>query len=829
MRERKHDHASRFAALSSSLTLSAKLNSTQIWPVLYVLADLQGTSKEHPRISELDKENGDAGLIAPSTEIMANVQQNDNAAKTTFSLPTMSLDPTLAQTHDLLQSNSPLNGETNNSISSPVPGDAQYHHHSSIASKQKVQQTPTTLRGQSLEKSLVHDLLMVAQGHSGSILSFEGDGDDDDIQINLPPSTTLTLAMYNMVHCIAETGFLFRVIQRRVREVDTTISSTDTASSRGLVVQNLCRAIVREIDVYYKSLALLRRMEHTDETQAGSGLTLRRLYVWSQAEIPRLRWLARLCDETRTLKGAQILRHVLQRRASYVSTDIHEMMNRILINTAAPINRMLIRWLAEGELGDADGEFFIREDPKVAALMKAGPFSGADLVEEDTRITTALAGGLSNASLASHRIWWGLFKLRRDMYAGSIDASLAQYALITGKSVAFLRRCCSDNQWVDQVHVPLVTRLTAGGRKLFEADHRFDRDIVKELIMATRESACNRLKELFFDKFDLSHHFGAIKRYLLLSQGDFAQALMDGLAPILDSGPNILRSNLTGTIDAALQGCSSFNIETDKDILERLDVQIITQDGVRSGWDVFSLVYRVQDAPLNTVFSEKVMEAYFGIFRFLWRLKRMDYLISKGFIALREAERRAKKLWQDGETLWTVRRLLYLRMKMTHVIHNLQHYCTVEVLEGSWAILENDMRCAEDLDGMIQAHAKYLTVIKDRTLVSERSKYVAKELSGVLDTIPDFDKLQTEICKLVERAEFEGADDSEVSVEVKSRLDELEVRFDVAFERLLKVIAQHTKMVDTCVFLLFRLDFNRYYARREEEARNKAAEQEDED
>lgn len=628
------------------------------------------------------------------------------------------------------------------------------------------------------------------------------------------------MATHNIIHCVGEAGFLFRLIQRRVDQVETNAISPDSNTISGHVVTNLCRAIAREIDVYYKSLALLRQM---DNIQGTAGLTLRRMKVWADTEIPRLRWLARLCDETTTLRGSQILSHVLRRRASYVSTDIREMMSRILTSTAAPINRMLIRWLAEGELVDPDGEFFIREDPKVAATMTAGPFSGDDFVEEDTRLTTQLAGGMTSASLASHRIWWGLFKMRKDMFAGSVNLELAQRALITGKSIAFLRRCCSDGQWVDQVHAPLVTKLTGGGRRLFEADHRFDRDVVRQLIVETRDSACKRLKELFFDKFDLSHHFGAIKRYLLLSQGDFAQALMDGLAPILDGGPNILRSNLTGTIDAALQGCSSFNMETDQDILERLDVQIITQEGaMSSGWDVFSLVYRVQDAPLNTVFSEKVMEAYFEIFRFLWRLKRMDYLMTSGYLKLREVERRAKDLWDDGEDggnmRWVVKRLHYLRMKMTHLIHNLQHYCTVEVLEGSWAVLEREMKMAEDLDGMIQAHAKYLTVIKDRTLLSDRSKYVAEELNGVLDTIPRFNKLQAEVCAAIERGEL-GGEVGEVGEELKIMLEEVEVCFDDCFERLLKVIAKHTKMVDTCVFLLFRLDYNRYYANREVSSR----------
>lgn len=85
-------------------------------------------------------------------------------------------------------------------------------------------------------------------------------------------------------------------------------------------------------------------------------------------------------------------------------------------------------------------------------------------------------------------------------------------------------------------------------------------------------------------------------------------------------------------------------------------------------------------------------------------------------------------------------------MKITHLIHNMQHYCKVEVLEGCWAKLESEMKDAEDLDGMIVAHARYLTMIKDMTLQSERSRYVSAEVDAVLDTVPRFSRVQQEVC-----------------------------------------------------------------------------------
>jgi hypothetical protein len=48
-----------------------------------------------------------------------------------------------------------------------------------------------------------------------------------------------------------------------------------------------------------------------------------------------------------------------------------------------------------------------------------------------------------------------------------------------------------------------------------------------------------------------------------------------------------------------------------------------------SGWDVFSLAYRVE-LPISVVLHDKAMKlGYYRMFHFLWRLKRVDHLLSR--------------------------------------------------------------------------------------------------------------------------------------------------------------------------------------------------------
>lgn len=676
------------------------------------------------------------------------------------------------------------------------------------------------------------------------ILPLPSGGGEGSAEMPVSPSTA------HVVRCIAELGFLYRVIYRRLRSVD---------EKPGLVAANFCSAVEREMESYYRSLATFHTGVEVPDDELPS---LRAVFVWAEVEKPRLRWLARLCEETSGLHGGQTLAHLRSYHKSYVAADIRGMLSRIIAHTAAPLDLMLVRWITEGVLVDPHHEFYVMEDPKVAAAA-ASATAAVGGMEASSPATGArlVVGGPNAASSASHRIWWGLFKVRREMIPGALSRNVVENTLVAGKSIAFLRRCCGDASWVDQMHAPALSayldensrsgdlgtsRGGSGGVRsargftlgsgLLDQDPRLTgTDHVGELVRRAGRSASVRLKTLFFDKFDLSHHFAAIKNYLLLSQGDFTQALMDSLAPMLDGDGRILRNNITGLLDSALRGSSGFNPSTDSDISERLDVQILAEGDKDSvGWDVFSLTYRVEDAPLNTVFSTKVMDAYLRIFRFLWRLKRIDHVLSRGFIELRELDCvwQRRRRWRasndnaeldegdleataEAEVLDIVKRANFLRVKMSHVLQNLQYYCTFEVLEGNWKVLLDEMSRAEDIDSLIQAHARYLATIQDRTLLSERSQAVARTLDSVLDSMLAFRETQQQLCDwgLSLRSEDNLAGNERVAA-LHASLEAVETSFGDVFAAFLDGLVVHTRTVGSIMFLLFRLDYNGYFASR---------------
>ena len=143
-----------------------------------------------------------------------------------------------------------------------------------------------------------------------------------------------------------------------------------------------------------------------------------------------------------------------------------------------------------------------------------------------------------------------------------------------------------------------------------------------------------RVMDHILTKCSLRDHLQTIKKYLLLGQGDAIQYLMDLLGPELSKPAlNIFPHNLLGILDTAVRASNptsgaSMNagdsLNDVNDLLSRVDVRILDATPGDTGWDVFSLDYKVE-SPLSTILTPRAMAQYQQLFTFLWRLKRVEY------------------------------------------------------------------------------------------------------------------------------------------------------------------------------------------------------------
>lgn len=136
------------------------------------------------------------------------------------------------------------------------------------------------------EQSLLRDVLYVFQGIEGKMIRYdeESQGYRIDTMIGVP------FPIRDFIDKLNELGWLYRKVQKFL---DARIGD----KAIGLVGQSFCSAIHRELTEYYKLLAVLEAQQNqlTGDREV-EGLTLRRLMVWTNDPLVRMKALATLVD-----------------------------------------------------------------------------------------------------------------------------------------------------------------------------------------------------------------------------------------------------------------------------------------------------------------------------------------------------------------------------------------------------------------------------------------------------------------------------------------------------------------------------------------------------
>ncbi|BBM99355.1 gamma-tubulin complex component 3 [Marchantia polymorpha subsp. ruderalis] len=553
------------------------------------------------------------------------------------------------------------------------------------------------------EAALVRDVVYACQGIDGRYVKFdkEQDGYVVDSNVKVPKATRV------LVRRLCEVGWLFRRVRNHISE-----SLEDgPLEAIGTVGQAFCAALQEELGDYYRLMAVLETqvyhpipfMSGGVANNGGNYLSLRRLSVWLAEPLTRMRLMAVLVDDCKTLRGGAMA-GAIHMHLQHGDPLVRSFLKRLMRRVCAPIYEMIRRWVLEGEVDDLYGEFFVVAQPvKAEALWRQG------------------------------------YQLQTSMLPSFIPEPLAKRILRTGKSINFLRVCCEDQGWARAAAAAVATvRASAnGGGGLGYGET----EALESLVVEAAGRIDRHLIQIVYNRYKFRDQCLAIKRYLLLGQGDFIQYLMDLVGPELSLPANTLSAfKLSGTLESAIRASNAQY--DDSDILDRLRVKMMPHSDGDRGWDVFSLQYDARD-PLTTVFTEDVMARYLRIFNFLWRLKRVEHALSATWQTMKPncLVARLSAIKGDGvksELTVVLRRCQTLRNEMNHFVTNLQYYIMFEVLEFSWANFLEEMEVAHDLDELIAAHEKYLGSIVEKALLGERSQLLCKTLFSLFDLILRF-------------------------------------------------------------------------------------------
>ena len=355
---------------------------------------------------------------------------------------------------------------------------------------------------------------------------------------------------------------------------------------------------------------------------------------------------------------------------------------RMLVKVTRPFYDMLRQWIYDGELSDPYNEFFVIEQGSPSAME----------VESGSRRMPATS------------VWEDKYKLDGEMIPSIMTADLAKKVFLIGKSLNFIRYGCGDSAWVEAYCKDASKELRYGDTATLETS-----------IDKAYKATMARLTHLMDSKFQLFEHLRALKKYLLLGQGDFIALLMESLASNLDRpAGSQYRHTLTAQLEHAIRGS---NAQYDsQEVLRRLDARLLELSHGDIGWDVFALEYKV-DAPVDVIITPWATRKYLTAFNFLWRVKRVEFALGSTWRRCMTGARGVLASIDDKMRHdWKAARCGIA--EMIHFVNQLQYYILFEVIEASWDQLQAAITKPDcTLDDLIEAHTKYLELITHKGLL----------------------------------------------------------------------------------------------------------------
>ncbi|KAJ1306807.1 hypothetical protein OPQ81_007793 [Rhizoctonia solani] len=560
------------------------------------------------------------------------------------------------------------------------------------------------------EDLLLRDVLYLLQGISGKYVRFDSNKSkeeqyvvfvEDGIYIIPPPTRTL-------IHRLSELGYLFT----RVSDFVQLKAGKPTV---GLIEQSLCHHLQQQLTEYYRLLAVLEAQAqaapHNPELESteDSGLTLRRLLVWTDEWRLRLRMMSVCVENCSDAHGGTLI-NLIHAYTDNGDPFVRNFTDQLLEEVSKPFFVSLHRWLFSGELHDPFNEFFVSSNPELAHHhymagvngLSEGAFAGLSGDELDVALLSADA--TQSSAFGGLRLWKSKYQFKKEKLPSFVGEAFGRKIFSTGKSLNFIRYNCHDNDWIETRN-----KLNGFGSVLKYSDIAG----LEHSIDTAFQIASQRLFDIFLVKFKLMDHLLALKQYLLLGHGDFADQLMEALGPNLSRPANTLyRHNLTATLDTAIERSNARFDSTD--IIRRLDARMLEYSHGEIGWDVFTLEYKV-DAPLDTVLDPESMRKYMTLFQHLWQMRRVDVTLTQGWARLASASKTIARV-PELHSSWHQARIVLA--EMIHFIRQMQSFSHLEVIDVSWKRLVEFTRKKEgDLDALIDAHQTYLERIEKKVLL----------------------------------------------------------------------------------------------------------------
>ncbi|XP_020501548.2 gamma-tubulin complex component 6 [Labrus bergylta] len=256
--------------------------------------------------------------------------------------------------------------------------------------------------------------------------------------------------------------------------------------------------------------------------------------------------------------------------------------------------------------------------------------------------------------------------------------------------------------------------------------------------LITHVSLVNKaVVDYFFVELGVERHFEALRHFLLMEDGEFAQSLSDLLFEKLGSGqtpgelltPLVLNSILSKALQYSLHGdtplASNFTFA-----LRFLPETF--HPHAPDSLNCLELRYKV-DWPLNIIITDSCMNKYNRLFSFLLQLKHMVWSLREVWFHLK----RTALVKGAGRSV-QFRQLQLYRHEMQHFVKVIQGYIANQILQVSWSEFTAKLATASDLDAIHRTHADYLNRAIFRGLLTEKAAPVMNIIHSIFSLILKF-------------------------------------------------------------------------------------------
>nr|XP_012289803.1 gamma-tubulin complex component 6 isoform X5 [Aotus nancymaae] len=251
--------------------------------------------------------------------------------------------------------------------------------------------------------------------------------------------------------------------------------------------------------------------------------------------------------------------------------------------------------------------------------------------------------------------------------------------------------------------------------------------------------------DYFFVELHLEAHYEALRHFLLMEDGEFAQSLSDLLFEKVTSGhgaglgagqtpgellnPLVLNSVLSKALQCSLHG------DTPHASNLSLALKYLPEVFAPNAPDVLScleLRYKV-DWPLNVVITEGCLSKYSGVFSFLLQLKLMMWALKDICFHLKRTA-----LLSHMASSVQFRQLQLFKHEMQHFVRVIQGYIANQILHVTWCEFRARLATVGDLEQIRRAHSEYLHKAVFRGLLTEKAAPVMNIIHSVFSLVLKF-------------------------------------------------------------------------------------------